>query len=122
MLRRQRQIRTQFYRLLDAALFALSFWLAHIFRQDNAFLARLGGPVHIQPFASWQVSYLDQYAPLLVVIGLVSPLLLEIHGFYSRPLITSRRRTIWQLSRGCTLTVLVLIVVLFLFNFKLARS
>jgi exopolysaccharide biosynthesis polyprenyl glycosylphosphotransferase len=114
MLRRQRQIRTQLSRLLDAGLYALSFWLAHILRQDNAVLATLGGPVHIQPFA--------EYAPLLLVIVLVSPFLLEIHGFYSRPLIASRRRTIWQLSRGCAWTVLVLIVVMFLFNQKLARS
>jgi exopolysaccharide biosynthesis polyprenyl glycosylphosphotransferase len=122
MLRRQRQIRTQLSRLLDASLFAVSFWLAHIIRQDNALLARLGGPVHIQPFASWTVSYLEQYAPLLLVIVLVSPLLLEIHGFYGRPLVQSRRRTLWQLSRGCALTVLVVVVVMFLLNQKLARS
>jgi exopolysaccharide biosynthesis polyprenyl glycosylphosphotransferase len=114
MLRRQRQLRTQFSRLVDAGLFSISLWLAHVLRQDNATLAMLGGPVHIQLFA--------EYAWLLVVIVPVGPLMLEMHGFYSRPLIASRRRTAWQLFRACAITVLVMIVVTFLFNQKLARS
>ena len=114
MLRRQRQIRMQFSRLLDAALFAASFWLAHLLRADNATLAKLGGPLHIQPF--WE------YAWLLLVIIPVSPLLLEMHGFYNRPLIAARRRTAWQLAQSCALTVLVVIVFRFLFNQELARA
>ena len=51
----------QFSRLLDAALFAVSFWLAHLLRADNATLAKLGGPLHIQPF--WEYAWL-----LLVII------------------------------------------------------
>ena len=114
MLRRQRKIRTQFYRLLDASLFALSFWLAHFFRADNATLAKLGGSLGIGPF--------ENYAWLLLVIIPASPLLLEMHGFYSRPLIASRRRTAWQLFQACVLTVLLAIVLNYLFKRELARA
>src|SRR4051812_29315841 len=101
MLRRQRQIRARFYRIMDAGLFALSFWVAHLLRQDNASLAALGGPVHIQKFA--------EYAWLLVAVVPLSPLLLEMQGFYSRPLMVSRRRTAWQLFQSCALIVLVVV-------------
>jgi exopolysaccharide biosynthesis polyprenyl glycosylphosphotransferase len=114
MLRRQRQLRTQLSRLIDAGLFSLSFWLGYLLRQDNAALALLGGPVHIQPFF--------EYAWLLWVVVPGAPLLLEMHGFYNRPLIASRRRTAWQLCRACAITVLVMIVLVFLFNLKLSRS
>jgi exopolysaccharide biosynthesis polyprenyl glycosylphosphotransferase len=114
MLRRQRQIRTQLQRLLDAGLFALSFWLAHLLRQDNEWLSQLGGPMHIQDFT--------EYAWLLLIIVPVSPLLLEAHGFYSRPLIASRKRSAWQVFQSAAVTVLVMIVAIFLFNQKLARA
>lgn len=108
MLRRQRQVRTQFHRLFDATLFAVSFWLAHLLRADNETLARLGGPVSIGPFS--------EYAWLLLIIIPSSPLLLEMHGFYSRPLIPSRRRTAWQLLQACALVVLIMIVLVFFFK------
>src|SRR5579871_3123009 len=114
MLRRERQLRNQLARLLDASLFALSFWMSHVLRQDNVTLARLGGPIHIQAFS--------EYAWLLLVIGPVAPLILEMHGFYSRPLIESRGRTGWQLIQGCALSMLVVIVLMFLFNQKLSRA
>lgn len=114
MLRRQRQVRMQFYRLLDATLFALSFWLAHVVRADNATLAKLGGPISIGPFHS--------YAWLLLIIIPASPLLLEAHGFYSRPLLASRRRTALQLLQSCVLTVLIMIVLSFFRQAELARA
>ena len=114
MLRRQRQIRIQMHRLFDAGLFALSFWLAHVLRQDNPTLAQFGGPLHIQTFS--------EYAWLLLIIVPISPFLLEAHGFYSRPLISSRRRTAWQLFQAVSLTMLAMIVANFLFNAKLARA
>ncbi len=104
----------QFYRLLDATLFALSFWLAHVVRADNATLAKLGGPISIGPFHS--------YAWLLLIIIPASPLLLEAHGFYSRPLLASRRRTALQLLQSCVLTVLIMIVLSFFRQAELARA
>ena len=96
-------------------MFSVSFWLAHLLRQDNEILAQLGGPLHIQLFA--------EYRWLLLVIAPVGPLMLEMHGFYNRPWIAFRQRTAWQLLRSCAWTVLVMIVLSFLFpNQKLARS
>lgn len=121
MLRRQRQIRTRLNKLLDATLFAVSFWLAYALRQDNAYLARVGGPVNIGPFFGHVFGQFPSYAWLLLILLPVTPMLLEAHGFYSRPLIPSRRRTAWQLFRASTLAALVLIVVTFLVNYRAAR-
>jgi hypothetical protein len=38
MLRRQQQIRNHIQRLLDAALFAAGFWIAHVLRSNQALL------------------------------------------------------------------------------------
>jgi exopolysaccharide biosynthesis polyprenyl glycosylphosphotransferase len=113
MLRRQRQIRTQFHKLLDATLFGVSLWLAYILRQDNLALATFGGPSNIGPF--------PHYGWLLLITIVISPILLEMQGFYSRPLIASRRRTAWQLIQACILASLVLIVACFLGKQSAAR-
>src|SRR4051812_41263947 len=114
MLRRQRQIRTQVQKLIDASLFAISFWLAHMLRADNVTLAKFGGTPDILPFS--------QYAWLLLVIIPITPFLLEMNGFYQRSLLVSRRRTAWQLFQTCAAAVLILIVVMFLFRQQLARA
>jgi exopolysaccharide biosynthesis polyprenyl glycosylphosphotransferase len=114
MLRRQRQIRTQVQKLIDASIFAMSFWLAHVLRADNVTLAKFGGTPEILPFS--------QYAWLLLVIIPITPFLLEMNGFYQRSLLVSRRRTAWQLFQACAVAVLVLIVVMFLFRQQLARA
>jgi exopolysaccharide biosynthesis polyprenyl glycosylphosphotransferase len=106
MLSRQRQIRAQIQKLVDASLFAVSFWLAHLIREDNATLAVLGGTPHIEPFSN--------YAWLLLVIIPVAPFLLELQGFYNRPMMASRRRTAWQLLKACVIIVIVVIFVTFI--------
>ena len=114
MLRRQRQVRAQFQKLADAALFGLAFWLAHQLRSADiwsypaltSLVAFWGGTPDINPFS--------EYAWLLLVILPVSPLLLDLQGFYNRALIPSRRRTVWQLLKACTLMAMVTIMVLFL--------
>ncbi|MBI2946335.1 MAG: sugar transferase [Verrucomicrobia bacterium] len=113
MLRRQRQIRTQFQKLVDASLFAASFWLAHVIRSDNPTLATFGGTPEIKEFSD--------YLWLVVIIMLITPFLLEIQGFYHRPLIPSRRRIVWQLSKACTLAVIVVISLMYLTKEELAR-
>ena len=112
MLRRQRQIRTQFQKLVDACLFAASFWLAHLIRSDNPTLP-LSSNYEIKPF--------EEYLWLVVIIMVVTPFLLEIQGFYNRPLIPSRRWTIWQLFKACTLAVIVVISLMYLTKEELAR-
>jgi len=114
MLRRQRQVRAQLQKFVDAGIFGLSFWLAHALRSADVWnvpflksmLAVLGGTPTIERFSD--------YAWMLLVIVPVAPLVLEMQGFYSRPIFASRRRTIWQLVKGCTLVVVVVVFVLFL--------
>lgn len=113
MLRRQRQIRAQIQKLADAGLFALSFWLAHLVRSHWE-LKIFGGSPDIEPF--------EQHAWLLLAIIPVAPFLLDLQGFYNRPLIASRQRSAWQLCKACVLAVIVVISVMFLRKQLLARS
>lgn len=121
MLRRQKQIRTQVQKLLDGSLFALALWLAHYIRANflkGDFLSRIldvfGGTKDIEQFGEW--------VWLCLIIVPIAPLLLEMQGFYSRPLVARRRNTVWLLARASFLAMVVLISLLFLFNEKLSRS
>ncbi|MBU6399052.1 MAG: sugar transferase [Verrucomicrobia bacterium] len=113
MLGRQRQLRKQMYRLVDAGLFAIAFRLAHLLRSHWQ-LAILGGTPEIPSF--------EEFNWLFVVVLLLAPLWLELGGFYSRPLLPSRRSTAWRLFKGCTLAVISVISVMFLLRIQLARS
>lgn len=114
MLRRQRQIRAQIHKLADASIFAGALWLTHWIRQDNDVLAVFGGTTHIESFSD--------FAWLLLVIVPMAPFLLELQGFYNRPLISSRRRTAWQVFKACAMTVGVVIFVMFLTKELLTRG
>src|SRR5262245_35425394 len=121
MLRRQRQLRTQLQKLLDAGLFGLSFWLAYQLRSADLW----NHPILTRMLAVWsgtpEIKSFAEYAWLLVVI-LPAPFLLELQGFYNRPIVASRKRTAWQLFKGCTLMMLVVIFVLFLLKEVPARA
>ena len=108
MLRRDRQLRTQLYQIKDAALFALALWMAWLLRATLD-LNILEGKA-LPPF--------DHFAWLYLVIVPVAPLILELQGFYQRPLLCSRAATGWLLFKGCVFMTLGIIVVLFLFNMK----
>jgi exopolysaccharide biosynthesis polyprenyl glycosylphosphotransferase len=108
MLRRDRQLRTQLYQIKDAALFALALWMAWLFRASMD-LNILEGKA-LSPF--------EHFAWLYLVIVPVAPLILELQGFYQRPLLCSRAATGWLLFKGCVFMTLGIIVVLFLFNMK----
>jgi exopolysaccharide biosynthesis polyprenyl glycosylphosphotransferase len=115
MLRRQRQVRAQFHKLVDAILFGLSLWVAHLIRNGNEFLAWLsGGTPEIPPFhdSAW----------LLLVILPLGPLLLEVQGFYSRPFIASRRRTLWQVLKASALYVIIVMSCVYFTKEKSARA
>src|SRR5512141_673880 len=105
MLRRDRIIRMQIHQLMDACLFALAFWLAYTLRADEA-IVRL---FHLNPVAPF-----DRYVWLYLILIPAAPLTLEAQGFYSRPLMSSRRVTAWQLLKGCFLISLGLVLSLFL--------
>src|ERR1035438_8493040 len=113
MLRRDRQIRTQIQQLLDAALFAFSFWLAYELRADPD-LVELFNLDQIEPFIA--------YAWLYLILIPVAPLILDGQGFYQRPLLCSRRTTAWLLFKGCLFTSLALVLGLFLHKMFIARS
>jgi exopolysaccharide biosynthesis polyprenyl glycosylphosphotransferase len=113
MLRRQRQIRTRIQQLVDVGLFTLAFWIAHAARANWQFLFFWDRP-EIQPFAT--------YAWLILVILLITPPLLEVQGFYDRPLVASRWQTIWQLFRACGWATVIVILASFLAREQPARG
>jgi exopolysaccharide biosynthesis polyprenyl glycosylphosphotransferase len=113
MLRRDRQIKTQIRQMLDAVLFGISFWLSWIIRADP----RVRELLHLDPINSF-----DAYFWLYLVVIFVGPLILEAQGFYDRPLISPRHSITWPLFKGCLLTTMGLILLLFLFRLELARG
>ncbi|HMJ64345.1 MAG TPA: sugar transferase [Candidatus Binatia bacterium] len=108
MLRRDRLLRTQLYQIKDAALFALGLWIAYLIRAslELSVLESRG----LQPFGNFAWLY------IIIIPGV--PLILELQGFYQRPLLSSRMVTGWLLFKGCVFVTLGIIVVLFLLNMK----
>ena len=113
MLRRDRQIRRQIQQLMDACLFAVSFWLAYVLRSD-ANIIDIFSLDPIAPFESFVWVYL--------ILIPAAPLILEAQGFYNRPMVCSRQATIWPLFKGCLFTALGLILALFFFRLNIPRS
>lgn len=114
MLRRDRQIRTQVLQLRDVALFALGLWLAHVLR--DAATGEYSWTT-LEPIHSFE-RYLWLY--LIIIPGV--PLVLEFQGFYQRGVVVSRRETLWALAKGCAISVVGVILVMFLRREELARS
>ncbi len=114
MLRRQKQIRAQLQKLLDGCLFALALYLAWFVRQNYLKVSWFGGYPDIENF--------EDFVWLGWLMVPVAPLLLDIQGFYKRPLLARRRTTAWQLFKAGFVATLVLIFVVFLFKQNLARS
>jgi exopolysaccharide biosynthesis polyprenyl glycosylphosphotransferase len=112
MLRRDRLIRMQVHELMDACIFAVSFWLAYVVRSD---------PGVIDLFRLDDVSPFEAYVWLYLILIPIAPLILEAQGFYNRPVFCSRATTAWLLFKGCLFTTLALILTLFLFRSGIAR-
>src|SRR6266403_1382085 len=112
MLRRSRQIRMQIHQLLDACIFAASFWLAYVLRSN---------PDVIQFFNLPPVPKFEAYVWMYLVLIPAAPPILEAQGFYSRPLLCPRRTTLWQLCKGCLFITLTLVMALFFFRLLIAR-
>lgn len=64
----------------------------------------------------------SDYIWLLGLIGLLSPVMLAQQGLYDPARLTSRAATIFQIMRGCTYTVLALVLFLFIVRVQYARS
>lgn len=112
MLRRDRLIRMQVHELMDACIFAVSFWLAYVLRSN---------PRVIDFFRLDDVSPFEAYVWLYLILIPAAPLILEAQGFYNRPILCSRLTTAWLLFKGCLFTTLGLILALFLFHSGIAR-
>lgn len=105
MLRRDRQIRAQVQQLTDACLFAASLWLAYEIRAMEWVSALLNQTVTID--AMVQVGWL--YFALI----LAGPLILETQGLYNRPIAGSRRQLLWALAKGCAITTVAMVLVMY---------
>ena len=112
MLRRDRQMRMQIHQLLDACIFAVSFWLAYEIRASDFVTITLKQPP-IAPFENFFWHYL--------ILIPVSPLVLEAQGFYDRPLLAPRRHALWALFKGCLFISLGLTLALFFSRMQIAR-
>ncbi len=112
MLQRDLKIRRQLHQLVDACLFALSFWLAYCLRADPV-VTQFLGLEHIKPFS--------EYAVLYLILVPVAPMVLEMQGFYRRSALPSRRTTAWIIFKSCLVMCLGLVLALFAFRLLIAR-
>lgn len=113
MLRRERQLRVFVQKLLDAGLFALSLWVAHSIR-DFSKIELFGGTREIEDF--------HEFLWLFCLVFASAPLFLDMQGFYSRTLLTSRTQTAWQIFKSVLLAFVFQISLIFLFKQTPARS
>jgi exopolysaccharide biosynthesis polyprenyl glycosylphosphotransferase len=116
-LRRDRQIRTQIHQLADACLFALSFWAAYALRVDPQVVAWLHLPAITDESLDAQ-KLIWLYAALIPA----APLILESQNFYNRPPLGPRWATARPLFKGCVITSIGLVVVMYVFHFVTPRG
>src|SRR5487761_2015389 len=116
MLRRARQIRTQVHQLVDACLFAASFWMAYALRGDPTIISLLKLPV-INDTTLDSDKLIWLYAALIPA----APLILESQGFYSRPPLGSHLGAMWPLFKGCLITTLGLVLAMYVLHFVTPR-
>lgn len=115
MLQRDRQIRTQVHQIVDACLFAVSFWLAYAVRSSEGvtrcinFFIPSGHELPVVPAEMFDNVW-------WIYFGLVpaAPLVLESQGFYNRPAFSSRRSLILPLLWGSALVTIGIVLLLFL--------
>ncbi len=114
MLRRERQILLDIQRIIDTGIFCFAFWVAWWLRATPEVGEMIDRP-GIDAFGT-------HYAWMLVFVILVTPLSLQLQGFYSRPLRPTRRQTLWQAFWGSFWVTLALVVVAFLMAERPARG
>ena len=108
MLQRARQLRTQIHQMVDACLFAGSFWISYALRDNSSIVAWLNlPPITDVTYDSEKLIWL--YAALIPA----APLILESQGFYNRPPLGSRLGTMWPLFKGCVITTLGLVLAMY---------
>ena len=113
MLRRDAQIRTRIQQTLDAGLFTLSFWLAYRIRSAPEVITWL----HLD-----RVKVLGEHLPVLLLLAMFGPVMLETQGFYDRAPASWSPRSVVLLLRGCLFTALAMAVAGFLLRFSIPRG
>jgi exopolysaccharide biosynthesis polyprenyl glycosylphosphotransferase len=114
MLRRDRQMRAQVNQLVDAFLFAVSFWLMAVLRADPQIIAWLNlKPMPPDAFANVGWLY------FVLIPG--APFVLELQGFYNRPILGPRRAILWPLFKGCVLIAVGLVFALYALHLNIPR-
>ena len=108
MLRRERKNLIVLAQIKDSLLFAVSLWLAHLIR---VFFDTEG-----------DVEAFSVFMPLFVVLLPGVPLILDFHGFYSRPLIPRRADTAWRLLKACSIITMIVVSTTFLMKEAPARG
>jgi exopolysaccharide biosynthesis polyprenyl glycosylphosphotransferase len=109
MLRRSRIMRTRVYQVMDAGLFMLAFWLAHLVRDR---------------FGWWRepIAPFNDFMWLWMIVAPASLLALAGMGFYDRPLRFSIRQTAWISLKASVVTTMVVILAIFFSREMLARG
>lgn len=110
MLQRERQLQAKVSKLADAMLFGLAFWLTHKIRSTATF-----DPTN-------QIQEFSYYAWLLPLIFILTPPLLEAHGFYQRPVLGSRSQLVWSLFKAAIWLTLAVVTLLTLVKQEGARG
>ncbi|HWA11117.1 MAG TPA: sugar transferase [Opitutaceae bacterium] len=110
MLTHSQRTRTRFRQIADGCLFAVALLAAYYARADFPWLDLPA----LDPIGS--------YLWLLPVVALMGPVILDTQGLYAPPRPTTRLGAFFTILRGCTLTVVGLILFLFIVREQLARS
>ena len=114
MLRRDRQMRAQVNQLVDAFLFAASFWLVAVLRSDPQIIEWLKLKT-LPADAYLNVGWLY----FVLIPG--APFVLELQGFYNRPLLGPRRAILWPHFKGCVLITIGLVLVVYALHLNMPR-
>jgi len=114
MLQRDRQMRAQVNQLVDAFLFAASFWLMLTLRADPQVIEWLGLKP-LPPDAFVNVGWLY----FVLIPG--APFVLELQGFYNRPILGPRRAILWPLFKGCALISIGLVLAMYALHLNVPR-
>ena len=114
MLRRDRQMRAQVNQLVDAFLFAVSFWLVLVLRADPQIIAWLD----LKPMPP---DAFENIGWLYFVLIPGAPFVLELQGFYNRPVLGPRGAILWPLFKGCVLITIGLVFAMYALHLNVPR-
>jgi exopolysaccharide biosynthesis polyprenyl glycosylphosphotransferase len=119
MLLRDRQFRVKINMVIDGCVFALGLWLAWAIRYYWAQICVML-KFRVDTIAPFQTNYFW----LFLVVMPMTPLVLELQGFYERQVFSSAQQILWQLGRACTICAVGLILITFMLknDMEVARS